>query len=194
MSVTLQTKRLELVPSSTLHAGSLFPLMSDERLTRFLTWAPHRDPNETERVLASLMTSLERGDAYHWTIFEERSARGIISLIDVRRRHRLWTLDRAEIAYWVGVDNHGRGIASEATAAVIEHAFAQLALHRLVISHTSDNPASGSIPIKLGFRLIGTEREFFKKNDVWHDMNHYELLVEDWIAISMRNSDERIGR
>ena len=154
--------------------------MSDERLTRFLTWAPHRDPRETEAMLDSLERASETGSAEHWTIFEGENARGIISLIDIRRRHRLWTLDRAEIAYWVGVENQGRGLASEATSAVIEHAFTQMKLHRLVISHAHDNPESGRIPKKLGFRLVGTEREFFKKDDVWHDMSHHELLADEW--------------
>ena len=181
MPATLRTKRLELARCSAHHARQLFPLMSDPRLTRFLAWAPHRDPSETEKVLSGLERASEDGIALHWTIFEGENARGIISLIDIRRQHRLWTLDRAEIAYWIGVESQGRGLASEATSAVIGHAFSEMGLHRLIISHTSENPASGRIPQKLGFRLIGIERDFFKKDDTWHDMSHYELLAAEWV-------------
>jgi ribosomal-protein-serine acetyltransferase len=180
--LTFTTQRLVLTPISVRHAPSLFPLMSDARLTAYLAWAPHASKDETVSVLQSLERAHAEGTGYHWTIFEGEAARGLVSLIDVRRRHRLWTLDRAEIAYWVDPDRQGQGIATEATRAIVSVAFGQLDLHRLLISHTSDNPASGRIPQRLGFRLVGTEREFFKKNGVWHDMNHYELLADDWAA------------
>ncbi len=180
--LTLKTQRLVLTPVSVRHAPSLFPLMSDARLTTYLAWAPHASPDETVSVLRSLELAQLEGAGYHWTIFEDGTARGLISLIDVRRRHRLWTFDRAEIAYWIDPDRQGRGIATEATAAIVDAAFRRLDLHRLIVSHTSDNPASGRIPQRLGFRLVGTERQFFKKNGVWHDMNHYELLADDWAA------------
>lgn len=172
--------RLTLRPIEEQHAEALFPLMRDARLTRYLAWAPHRNLEETKAVILSLTQAQAQGAAYHWTIFEDEAARGVISLIDVRRKHRLWTLDRAEIAYWVEVNQQGRGIASQATRAVVDAAFSQLGLNRLIISYTSANPASGRIPAALGFRFVGTERQFFSKDGVWHDMNHYELLAEDW--------------
>lgn len=179
-SLEMTTARLTLRPTEEEHAGALFPLMADPRLTRYLAWAPHKDLGETRTVLASLARAQSQDMGYHWTIFENGAARGIVSLIDVRRRHRLWTLNRAEIAYWVDVNQQGRGIATEATRAVVGAAFSGLELNRLIISHTSANPASGRIPVALGFRFIGTEHQFFLKDGVWHDMNHYELLAEEW--------------
>lgn len=129
-----------------------------------------------------LIRAQTEGTAFHWTIFEHKTARGIISLIDVRRKHRLWTLNRAEIAYWIDVNQHNRGLATEATRAVVDAAFLKLDLNRLTISHTSANPASGRIPESLGFRYVGTEQEFFSKDGAWFDMNHYELLSRDWQA------------
>lgn len=178
----LRTPRLELRPVHADHAPALYPMMSDERLTRYLAWAPHRNLAETQAVVASLMLAQSQGAGYHWTIFEDSCARGIISLIDVRRGHRLWTLNRAEIAYWVDVNHQGRGIATEAAHAVVEAAFSALGFNRLIVSHTSANPASGRIPASLGFRFVGTEKEFFSKDGVWFDMNHYEMLARDWRA------------
>lgn len=178
----LKTRRFTLAPVSANHVPLLFPLMRDERLTTYLAWAPHKDPSETAAVVASLEDSQRKGTGYHWTILEKDAAVGVISLIDVRLQHRLWLLNRAEIAYWTDPQRQGEGIATEATAAVIEVAFRELGLNRLIVSHTSDNPASGRIPQKLGFRFVGVEQQFFSKNGVWHDMNHYELLAEDWAA------------
>lgn len=179
-SLVLRTPRLTLHPVAVEHAGALFPLMSDERMTSFLAWEPHTNPEETQKVLSALVRAQSEGAAYHWTVFEEDEVRGLISLIDVRRRHRSWTVNRAEIAYWVDPAHQGKGIATEATRAVVDTAFDNLGLNRLIVSHTSANAASGKIPAKLGFRFVGTERQFFCKGGVWHDMNHYEILAEDW--------------
>lgn len=176
----LRTDRFELHPIEEAHAEVLFPLMREERLTRFLAWGPHANVEETRAVLQSLARAQVNGTGYHWTIFEGAEARGVISLIDVRRKHRLWTLNRAEVAYWVDVNHHGHGIATEAARAVVYAGFTILGLNRLTISHTSTNPASGKIPQALGFRFVGTEHEFFSKNGVLYDMNHYEMLSKDW--------------
>lgn len=181
-SLVLRTERLELRPVEPAHAAALFRLMRDERLTRFLAWAPHEDIAQTQAMIDALVRAQAQGAGYHWTIFEDQAVRGLVSLIDVRRTHRLWTLDRAEIAYWIDVNEHGRGLATEATRAVVEVAFTRLGLNRLIISHTSSNPASGRIPVALGFRFVGTEHEFFSKAGEWFDMNHYELLAQDWRA------------
>ncbi len=86
------------------------------------------------------------------------------------------------MAYWIGRGAQGRGLATEAATAVIDAAFLRLGLNRLIISHTSGNPESGRIPQKLGFRYVGREEEFFMKDGVWHDMNHYELRAANWPA------------
>ena len=176
----LRTARLRLVPVNAGHVSALFPLMSDPAITTYLAWEPHADEAETAGVLEALTEAAANGSGYHWTIFEGEEAAGLLSLIDVKRRHRSWILDRAEIAYWIAPSRQGRGLATEATEAVVAFAFDRLGLNRLWISHTSANPASGRVPQKLGFRFFGTERQFFKKNAVWHDMNHYELLAGDW--------------
>jgi RimJ/RimL family protein N-acetyltransferase len=155
--------------------------MADPELTRFLAWAPHGHVEETSAVLRSMELAQQQGHAYHWTVFSDGVACGIVSLIDVRRRHREWVLQRAEIAYWVASPYQGTGIATEAVSAVISAAFGPLELNRLVISHTSENAASGRIPKKLGFRFVGCERQFFCKDGKWFDMNHYELLRDDWL-------------
>jgi ribosomal-protein-alanine N-acetyltransferase len=180
-ALTLRTARLSLVPAAVAHVPLLFPLMSDPRVTTFLAWEPHASESETLEVVEALVSAQSRAMGYHWTIFEGERVRGLVSLIDVQRKHRSWTLERAEVAYWVDPESQGKGIATEATAAVVACAFERLGLNRLRISHTGANPASGRIPQKLGFTFVGTERQFFKKNDVWHDMNHYELLAQDWL-------------
>jgi RimJ/RimL family protein N-acetyltransferase len=60
-----------------------------------------------------------------------------------------------ELGYWITPDAWGRGYATEAGAAVVRMARESLRLKRLVSGHFVDNPASGRVLRKLGFRPTG---------------------------------------
>ncbi|WP_423601998.1 GNAT family N-acetyltransferase [Sphingomonas sp. MS122] len=59
-----------------------------------------------------------------------------------------------EMGYWITPDAWGRGYATEAGAAVVRIARA-LRVPRLAAGHYIDNPASGRVLRKLGFRPTG---------------------------------------
>ena len=63
-----------------------------------------------------------------------------------------------ELGYWVARPWWGRGIATEAGRALIANARDSLRLKRLVAGHFTDNPASGRVLQKLGFRPTGVVR------------------------------------
>jgi len=58
----------------------------------------------------------------------------------------------AELGYWLARDHWGQGYATEAGRAVVALADESLRLPRLAASHALDNPASGHVLRKLGFR------------------------------------------
>jgi RimJ/RimL family protein N-acetyltransferase len=60
-----------------------------------------------------------------------------------------------ELGYWLAPDAWGRGYATEAGRAVIAIARHALGLKRLASGHFVDNPASGRVLRKLGFRPSG---------------------------------------
>ena len=59
-----------------------------------------------------------------------------------------------ELGYWIARPFWGRGLATEASAALVDIARA-LRLPRLQASHFLDNPASGRVLEKLGFEPLG---------------------------------------
>ncbi len=65
--------------------------------------------------------------------------------------------DEREIGYWFTPSAWGRGYATEAARAVVEIARHALGLRRLVSGYFADNPASGRVLAKLGFRPNGEE-------------------------------------
>jgi len=63
--------------------------------------------------------------------------------------------DTHQLGYWLTPDAWGRGFATEAGEAVIAMARHALGLRRLDAYHFVDNPASGRVLTKLGFRATG---------------------------------------
>jgi RimJ/RimL family protein N-acetyltransferase len=66
----------------------------------------------------------------------------------------------AELGYWIHVARTRRGLATEVARRLCERAFADPAIDRVEIHHDRANAASGGVPAKLGFELVGdTPRE-----------------------------------
>jgi RimJ/RimL family protein N-acetyltransferase len=65
-----------------------------------------------------------------------------------------------ELGYWLAPDAWGRGYATEAGRAVLDIARQALPITRIVAYHHADNPASGRVLHKLGFRETGRSQRF----------------------------------
>lgn len=65
-----------------------------------------------------------------------------------------------ELGYWIARPFWGRGIATEAAGAMVAAARHSLRLPRLVSGHFTDNPTSGRVLEKLGFRPTGMTRRY----------------------------------
>jgi len=87
---------------------------------------------------------------YHFAVIEKDSnlALGIVGL---NRERGDWP----ELHYWIRTDHAGRGLATEASRALIEWARHELRAPRLTLWAGSENPASRRVAEKLGFVHIG---------------------------------------
>jgi len=63
--------------------------------------------------------------------------------------------DEPNLGYWIARAHWGRGYATEAGRAVLALADASLRLPQVKACHALDNPASGTVLRKLGFRATG---------------------------------------
>jgi RimJ/RimL family protein N-acetyltransferase len=88
--------------------------------------------------------------------------------------------DEPELGYWLARDHWGRGYATEAGRAVIEIARSSLRLPRLVSGHFTDNPASGRVLEKLGFRATGQlARRYSAGRKAWVPCRQFALELGD---------------
>jgi ribosomal-protein-alanine N-acetyltransferase len=60
-----------------------------------------------------------------------------------------------EIGYWIAKPFWGKGYATEAGQALVDYARNGLKADRVIAGHYDDNPASGRVLEKLGFRYTG---------------------------------------
>ncbi len=99
---------------------------------------------------------------------------GAIGLKEIDREHL-----QAELGYWVGVAWWGRGIATEAARAVVDHAFACLRLNRVYAHHMARNPASGKVLERIGMQREGVLRQRVPKAGRFEDVVLYGILRSD---------------
>lgn len=92
----------------------------------------------------------------------------------------------AEIGYWVGKPYWGRGIATEAAYALVDHCFASTAFEKLTCCHFADNPASARVIEKLGFTPTGACSCWCEARRVEAPAKQYELARGDWRQFKRR--------
>lgn len=95
---------------------------------------------------------------------------GFICLVHEKRDRR------GELGYAYGKKHWGKGIATEATKAVIEFAFSVKGLHKVYARHFASNPASGRVMQKSGMICEGTQLSHDFKLDHFEDVVSYGIL------------------
>lgn len=146
----VRTERLLLRPGWNQDAPALFQAIADERIVRNLATAPwpYR-PGDAEAWLATERKASEP------SLLIFRFAEGAPELIGAIGFGRKPS-GGIELGYWIARYHWGRGYATEAGRAVLAAARHSLRLKRLDAGHFLDNPASGRVLEKLGFRPVGT--------------------------------------
>jgi [ribosomal protein S5]-alanine N-acetyltransferase len=97
----------------------------------------------------------------------------------------------AEIGYWVLSSARGRGVAVTAVALLVSWSFS-VGFHRLVIHHSTSNPASCSVAHRTGFHLEGTKKSALLHPDGWHDM-HLHARINPVLTPQVHDQGEGIS-
>lgn len=177
---TLKTDRLVLRPLTPDDVELLWPDISDPEISRQMAWEAHTERSQTIDFLNNEVARREAGKGITWAVFKDGSFCGIFSLIGLVLRHRALTYNKAELAYWLSRKYQRQGIMTEAGHRVLQFAFGELKLHKLFVSHFSDNLASENLIRRLGFRYVGEQLEEFQKDGVWHNHKLYKLLESEF--------------
>lgn len=141
--VTLRRYRAE-------DADGLFRAVTEslDHLSPWLPWAADYTRESAEEFLAQSATDWDHGKAYNYAITTGGVLAGGIGLMARIGPGGL------EIGYWVHREYARRGLATAASAALVDQAFRLPGVDRVEIVHDELNVASGGVPRKLGFTEV----------------------------------------
>jgi RimJ/RimL family protein N-acetyltransferase len=138
----LATARLVLRAPLRSDIKAIVALANDLRIAANTARIPHPYAIEdAEQFIASV--NKREGEACFAVTFEGAPI-GVCS-VDLRE-------DGPEMGYWLGVPFWGRGFATEAVRALIDHAFGDLEHETLISGARVNNPASRRVLEKCGFQ------------------------------------------
>ena len=150
-----RTERLLLRPGWREDAPALFQAICDQRIVCNLASAPW--PYSFADAQAFLEREPKSPLDGRWLItMRTESEPRLVGCIGFGNTPE----DGLEFGYWIARPFWGQGIATEAGRAVVDIARRGLRLKRLQAGHFIDNPASGRVLSKLGFRHTGTELRY----------------------------------
>ncbi len=147
-----RTERLLLRPGWREDAQALCQTIGDERIVRNLAKVPW--PYRLQDAETWLGREHGPNEASCLIFLRGSGAPRLVGAVGFGRTPE----GEPEFGYWVARPFWGQGIATEAGRALIANARDSLRLPRLVAGHFIDNPASGRVLDKLGFRPTGVTR------------------------------------
>lgn len=142
-----RTERLLLRPSWPEDAQALYNTVAEESIIRNLAVVPWPYTAADARNFAEMQHPALYPQFLLWKRTD--AAPHLIGACGIGQRN-----GAAELGYWIARDHWGQGYASEAGRAVVDVAQA-LGHRRLISGHFTDNPASGRVLDKIGFRSTG---------------------------------------
>lgn len=175
-SPVIEAGNLRLRPYRMDDVPRIVEACNDERSKQWLPGLPRPYTEKTARdYLHNSIWDAATGSRETWAVADRESDLMLANIavfamagLDPRS---------GEIGYWAHPDSRGRGLMTEATRLVIEHAFTTRQMRRLSLIAATGNTASNQIAINNGFSLIGTETNAEPLGDgTFADMNVYELL------------------
>jgi ribosomal-protein-alanine N-acetyltransferase len=178
---TLTTERLILRPFVHEDAPEVTRLVSDRRIADTTINIPHPyDQDIAEAWISTHAEAAECDEGLTLAVTDKAGGAvvGAVGLAIARAQ------GRAELGYWIGVEHWGRGYATEAAAAMLDHAFGALDLRRVVAHCLTRNPGSWRVMEKIGMQREGRLREHVVKWDVPADIWLYGILRDEWRRIT----------
>ena len=163
----LETTRLVLRPFALSDAPEVQRFCGDFAVADTTLNIPHPYPDgAAAEFIATHPANYEKGEGvvFALTLKNDQCLIGAMGL-DINKRFR-----RAEIGYWIGKPFWNQGYATEAGRAVVDFAFTQLGLHKIVGTYLTRNPASGRVMQKIGLTQEGLLRSHVIKWDCLEDI------------------------
>ena len=151
----VQTERLVLRPPRISDAAAIFQSYAqDVEVTRYLTWEPHKNVQETERFLTGCVAAWEGQNRFPWVVIWREKGE-LAGMIEMRINNF-----KADVGYVVARSFWGRGVATEALRPIVEWGLGQEGIYRVWALCDAENGASARVLEKVGMQREGLLRRY----------------------------------
>ncbi|MFE9427888.1 GNAT family N-acetyltransferase [Kitasatospora sp. NPDC006697] len=191
--VTLTGRHVRLEPLAPEHTADLFAAAGrDEEVFRWLSWAEPQTEAEMARIVDSYLG--EAGCVAFAVVAtggDAARAVGITCLFDANPAQE-WV----EIGgTWYGRSSWRTAVNTESKLLLLEHAFGELGMGRVMWKTDHLNERSQNAIRRLGAQYEGTFRRARRRKDgSWRDSVYFSMLAEEWPAARQRLSEALLSR
>ncbi len=176
MPERIKTDRLVLRAPNVDDASTVFTgWAQDKEVTRYLTWHPHQQIDETKEFIQNCLSAWDEGTRFPYMITLEENSK-IIGMIDLRIEG-----PKMGVGYVAARTHWGKGYVPEATRSIIEWAFQQPSIYRVYATTDVENLASQRVLEKVGMQCEGVLRKFIVHpniSDVPRDSYMYAIIKQ----------------
>ncbi len=173
----LVTPRLLLRKLKLEDASDMFEYASDPEVAKDVTWEAHRTVADSLGFLNSVVQKYAKKETSEWGLVLKENGKlvGTCGFVWWRPEHA-----RAEFGYALSRKYWGRGLMTEAAAAVIAFAFGRMKLHRLEARCIITNTGSEKVMLKNGMKYEGLLRDVVYEKGGFKSLKLYSLLKEEY--------------
>lgn len=169
--IIIETERLKLRPIKIEEAEHVYNTWtSDDEVSRYMRWSMHRSVEETKQWIMMERENCKKDNYFDWGIELKETGK----LIGSMGAHYVPELDRYEIGYGIAKKYWRQGLVTEGVRGMLNYLVNKKGIKKFVASHAKQNPASGAVMQKVGFRYVKDENiEKFDKSEIFESKVYF---------------------
>jgi ribosomal-protein-alanine N-acetyltransferase len=178
----IETPRLQLRRLERRDAQDIYAYSKDPDVARYVLWQAQSSVSEAREYIRYMLGRYRRDEPSSWGIIDKMDGHliGTIGYMNYDMENGV-----VEIGYSLAKWKWNQGYMTEALEKVIEYTFETMDVNRIEAMHEPENPASGRVMEKCGFKKEGLLRQRLYNKGKYVDVCLYSLLRGEW------NSKER---
>jgi ribosomal-protein-alanine N-acetyltransferase len=149
---TIVTSLVALRRAGPADSQAIFRASGDPEVARFMDWSMPRDSGPTEAHLHATAADWEKGLEYRWVIIERCTGESAGTISGRPKDHA------ADFGYFLARKYWGKGLATEASRAVVSWLMAQPEIVRVWATVDAENTRSRRVLERVGLTLEGVLR------------------------------------
>jgi len=167
-----ETRRLILRRIDETDCQDMFEYSADREVTKFLTWKPHENINETKDYLIDLQKKYDGGKFFDWGLVYKETGKliGTCGFTSINLNKNI-----CEVGYVLAKNYWGMGLMPEALECVIDFAFGYFGFDKVEARFLDGNIKSEKVMMKAGMIFDRTERNGMHVKGEYKTVHTYSI-------------------